>query len=432
MPFSALPRYVAMVRAGQSIERPTAQLRRERTRIIAEYRELLGSDAERAVFDQMLGLCHVGRSRTSRTISSTANTGSRRGFYNKMREFGALLARKGVIDVGEDVFHLQHFEVDQALVDVMLAWAAGSAPVGIAHWKPMIAERKRMLERLKEWTAPPALGPMPDSIEDPAVQMLWGITSETLLSIWSRGHDSPDSNELVGFAASPGVVEGLARVLKSVNEIGQMRDGDPGVCSDRAELGPGVRQDSCGGIRHRRHHVARGDRGSRVRHACGGRHRTGNQPDPHRTAHPRRRRPRHCDAAQLSAARDGCIMPGDCVCWFAGIGLADRALVGGKGASLGELTRAGIRVPPGFVVTTGAFEAALAAIDPDGTIRAQIERLDPADLALMSAAADAIRERFVSAVLLRCDHRRRERRLSDAGGVGITGSGALQCHQRGQ
>ena len=92
-------------------------------------------------------------------------------------------------------------------------------------------------------------------------------------------------------------------------------------------------------------------------------------------------------------------VPGDCVRWFAGIGLADRALVGGKGASLGELTRAAIRVPPGFVVTTGAFEAALAAIDPDGAIRAQIERLDPADLALMSAAADAIRERFVSAEL---------------------------------
>ena len=92
-------------------------------------------------------------------------------------------------------------------------------------------------------------------------------------------------------------------------------------------------------------------------------------------------------------------VPGDCVRWFAGIGLADRTLVGGKGASLGELTGAGIRVPPGFVVTTEAFEAALAAIDPDAAIRAQIEHLDPADLARMSAAADTIRERFVSAVL---------------------------------
>ncbi len=48
---------------------------------------------------------------------------------------------------------------------------------------------------------------------------------------WSRGHDAPDSNELVGFAASPGVVEGFARVLKSVNEIGQMQDGEILVCA---------------------------------------------------------------------------------------------------------------------------------------------------------------------------------------------------------
>jgi pyruvate,water dikinase len=229
VPFSALPRYVAMVRAGKSIDRPTEQLRRERTRIIAEYRELLATDAERAVFDQMLGLCHVVFPYVEDHKFYCEHWFTTR-FYAKMREFGALLARKGVIDDAEDVFHLQHFEVDQALVDVMLAWAAGSAPVGAAHWKPMIIERKRILEKLKDWTAPPALGPMPDSIEDPAVQMLWGITSETL-SMWSRGHDSPDSNELVGFAASPGVVEGVARVLKSVNEIGQMQDGEILVCA---------------------------------------------------------------------------------------------------------------------------------------------------------------------------------------------------------
>ena len=42
--------------------------------------------------------------------------------------------------------------------------------------------------------------------------------------------------------------------------------------------------------------------------------------------------------------------------WFEEIGLRDRADVGGKGGSLGELTRAGIAVPPGFVIRTRAFE----------------------------------------------------------------------------
>ena len=41
----------------------------------------------------------------------------------------------------------------------------------------------------------------------------------------------------------------------------------------------------------------------------------------------------------------------------------DAAAVGGKGASLGELTRAGVAVPPGFVVTVGAFALAMAGIE---------------------------------------------------------------------
>ncbi|WP_214402894.1 PEP/pyruvate-binding domain-containing protein [Pseudonocardia lacus] len=42
---------------------------------------------------------------------------------------------------------------------------------------------------------------------------------------------------------------------------------------------------------------------------------------------------------------------------------ADVALVGGKAANLGELTRAGLPVPPGFVVTTAAYDAFVAAND---------------------------------------------------------------------
>ena len=61
----------------------------------------------------------------------------------------------------------------------------------------------------------------------------------------------------------------------------------------------------------------------------------------------------------------------------------DAALVGGKGASLGELARAGIAVPPGFVVTVEAFAAAMAAIDPSGALRAQLEALGAADDALL-------------------------------------------------
>lgn len=44
------------------------------------------------------------------------------------------------------------------------------------------------------------------------------------------------------------------------------------------------------------------------------------------------------------------------VVWFADVGKEDVAVVGGKGANLGEMTQAGFPVPPGFIVTVHAYE----------------------------------------------------------------------------
>ncbi len=84
---------------------------------------------------------------------------------------------------------------------------------------------------------------------------------------------------------------------------------------------------------------------------------------------------------------------------FAEIGIHDRPAVGGKGASLGELARAGIRVPPGCVVTTAAFERFLACVDPQGSIRRQIEQLSADDLAACTSTAAEVRTQIESATL---------------------------------
>jgi pyruvate, water dikinase len=84
---------------------------------------------------------------------------------------------------------------------------------------------------------------------------------------------------------------------------------------------------------------------------------------------------------------------------FADIGTSDAATVGGKGASLGELTRAGARVPPGFVVTTAAFVEAMAAADADGGHRARIAGLDPDDLDAVAGATAGLRRRIAESPL---------------------------------
>ncbi len=81
------------------------------------------------------------------------------------------------------------------------------------------------------------------------------------------------------------------------------------------------------------------------------------------------------------------------ISWFTDIGAGDVALVGGKGANLGEMTKAGLPVPPGFVVTAEAYLAAMDA----GEVRADLRRLldtcdadDPAALAAASSECQAL------------------------------------------
>ncbi len=73
--------------------------------------------------------------------------------------------------------------------------------------------------------------------------------------------------------------------------------------------------------------------------------------------------------------------------WLAEIGAGDLETVGGKGASLGELTGAGLPVPPAFVVTAGTYrtfvEEAGIDVDLDEAVSVDVE-----DSPTLSAAAE--------------------------------------------
>ena len=89
----------------------------------------------------------------------------------------------------------------------------------------------------------------------------------------------------------------------------------------------------------------------------------------------------------------------DHVSWFADVGLHDRPHVGGKGGSLGELQRAGIAVPPGFVVRTAAFERFLEAIEAEWPVRERISALSAADLPAITECCERVRGRLEEAPL---------------------------------
>jgi pyruvate, water dikinase len=223
-----LPGYISRVKAGESLEREYEKLQTERQRLIADYRDLLGTDEDRAAYDQMITLAH----RVFPYVEGHkfyCEHWYTNLFFNKIREFGTLLAAHGFFAKAEDVFQLNHYELELAIIDLMSSWSNGSPARGPDHWPQIVAERRAAITEWAKHATPPALGPVPEVIDDPAIVMLWGITRENL-DTWLTAGDATKTNELKGFAASNGVVEGPARVVKSVDEISRLQKGDILVC----------------------------------------------------------------------------------------------------------------------------------------------------------------------------------------------------------
>lgn len=73
-------------------------------------------------------------------------------------------------------------------------------------------------------------------------------------------------------------------------------------------------------------------------------------------------------------------------------GKTQVALVGGKGANLGELSRIeGIRVPDGFCVTTGAFHRVMATVAGIDDRLLRLSSLDPDDRQAIGALSAEVR-----------------------------------------
>jgi len=80
----------------------------------------------------------------------------------------------------------------------------------------------------------------------------------------------------------------------------------------------------------------------------------------------------------------------DLILTFDQIDQSSIAKVGGKGANLGEMTRAGFPVPDGFCVTTAGYRAFAAPAEPQ--VFARLKGVDPTDLASVRAAGQAVRD----------------------------------------
>jgi len=82
--------------------------------------------------------------------------------------------------------------------------------------------------------------------------------------------------------------------------------------------------------------------------------------------------------------------------WFQELSREDVALAGGKGANLGEMTRAGLPIPPGFVVTAAAYRNFLESTGLAERIARELDDLDVEGTEQLNAAAATIQELILS------------------------------------
>lgn len=82
--------------------------------------------------------------------------------------------------------------------------------------------------------------------------------------------------------------------------------------------------------------------------------------------------------------------------WFAELSKQDIPLVGGKGANLGELTQAGIQVPPGFCVTADAYRHFIQSTGLQDKIRTLMAETNLNDTRDLEAKTSTIREMITS------------------------------------
>ena len=84
------------------------------------------------------------------------------------------------------------------------------------------------------------------------------------------------------------------------------------------------------------------------------------------------------------------------VCWFEEVNKDSVALVGGKCSSLGELINAGVRVPPGFALTTHGYAQFMRDAGIQSEVNALLKGLDHQDMDKLEEASRIIREMIES------------------------------------
>ncbi|WP_314037346.1 PEP-utilizing enzyme [Dietzia sp. CH92] len=224
IPLGFIADYIRRVDEGQEIMRPVEELMAEKERVVAEYRDLLDDEA-REQFDAKRGLAATAYPYVE-NHNFYIEHWTMGVFWRKVRELSAVFVEAGFWhDVG-DLLYLNRNEVRDAIFDLVTGWAVGAPGAGPTYWPTEIERRRAIIDALSTQRPQPALNTPPEHITEPFTMMLYGITDEQVQQ-WLDGSDGGGEDGVItGMAASSGDVEGIARVVHSADQLGEVQEGE--------------------------------------------------------------------------------------------------------------------------------------------------------------------------------------------------------------
>ena len=107
------------------------------------------------------------------------------------------------------------------------------------------------------------------------------------------------------------------------------------------------------------------------------------------------------------------------ILWFGDLNKDDVGVAGGKGANLGELVRAGLPIPPGFVITAGMYNEFLRKSGINGEIMGILKKTDVDDSKALQHSSKEIRRIIRKTEMLKkikSNILRQYKKLCDSGG----------------
>lgn len=225
IPFGYIMEYLERLEKGEKIERDVERVLRERDALVNEYMGFLRTEEDKKTFQEL--------HRLMLRVYPYAETHI---FYvehwfqslhrRKARELARILVNAGFLGEVDDIFYFYPHEVEYMLEDLVDAWGVGpDIPTrgGRGYFRQELEWRKKIIEKFREWKPIPALGPVPEKITEPFTIHLWGITTETISSWLEPETAGAETNELKGFPASRGAVEGTARVIVDFGQLDEVQ-----------------------------------------------------------------------------------------------------------------------------------------------------------------------------------------------------------------